>query len=394
MSKITETRIKQAIQNKELCAYYQPQVDTVTHTIKSAEALCRWTLEDGTIISPGAFIPLAEESMLICEVDWYILEETCKLLSKLIQLNKAIPIGVNFSRNHLKEEDCLGHLCEVVDSYNIDRSLIIVEITETSLIENNKKVVEFVKKIKDKGFKVAVDDFGSGLSSLSFVKDIDADILKFDQSVMCDESTDEKSRLILTYLVDLFNRLNFTTVAEGVENKSQLGVLKVAGCQLIQGYYFYKPLPEEEFLDVIMNQEESEIDVIKERGTLAPVNLVLQAMFEKHPMVMLSNLTKDSYVMMAYEKFHTHYSPASGKFSELIERDAETMHEDDRELFKYTFAIPHLLEEYKKGNTTVSCITRQRGDDGTYRKVESTDYFVKSPSTDDVIIVTLCEDLD
>lgn len=394
MIEITEARIKQAIKDKELVAYYQPQVDTFTETIRSIETLCRWITKDGETVRPDSFIPLAEESQLVCEIDWYMLEEACKTLTKLIEMDKAVPIAFNFSRNHLKEEDYIQKLCSIVDSYNIDHSLIIVEITETSLLEKNKSVVKGVNKIKEKGFKIAVDDFGSGLSSLSFVKNVNADIIKFDKSVMCDESTDEKSRLILTYMIDLFNRLNFTTVAEGVENQSQLGVLKTADCRLIQGYIFYKPMSQEDLLQAILSQKKNSQDIIQTKGSLSPINLLLDAVFIKHPMVMLSNLTRDSYVILKYENFHTHYSPASGKFSELIKRDAHTMHPDDQENFKYIFSIPNLMEEYKKGSESVSCITRQKGDDGTYMKVKSTDYFVKSPSTDDILIITLCENLE
>lgn len=394
MIEINEASIKKAIQENELCAYYQPQVDTITHDLKSAEALCRWIAKDGTLIKPDSFIPLAEKSQLICDIDWYILNETCQLLQKLTTLGHAIPIGVNFSRNHLKEHNFLDKLCSIVDSYHIEHHMIIVEVTETSLLEKNMSVVKGVSKVKEKGFKIAVDDFDSGLSSLSFIKDVEADILKIDQSILCEESTEEKSRLILTSMIDLFNNLHFVTVAEGVENQSQLGVLKTSGCQLIQGYLFSKPLPEDEFIQYVLQHESNHGDVLKMQGPLGASNLMMQAIFKKHPMIIMSNLTQDSYVMMAYENFHTHYSPASGIFSELIERDTNTMHPEDQELFRHTFSIPHLMEEYKKGSESVSCITRQRGDDGIYRRVESTDYFVKSPSTNDVLIITLCEDLD
>ncbi|MDE5993171.1 MAG: EAL domain-containing protein, partial [Oscillospiraceae bacterium] len=170
-----------AVRNKELIVYYQPQYDAVTNKLVSAEALVRRRLPDGSIALPGSFVPAAEETDLIMEIDWNVLEQVCCFLKKRIDAgHRYVPIAVNFSRRHIGETDFLAKLCRTVDGYGIPRNLIEVEITESAMMDGAYDIVAFVDAVRKENFNVAIDDFGSGFSSLSLVKDISANVLKID----------------------------------------------------------------------------------------------------------------------------------------------------------------------------------------------------------------------
>lgn len=226
--KIILTEIENAMSSGELQAYYQPLYDALTNKMVSAEALVRWVKNDGTVVSPAYFIPVLEKNDAILTVDWYILEESCKLLRYQID-NKfnPVPISVNFSRMHLVyESDITEHICRIVDSYALEHKWIEIEITETAFINQPEAVTQLVQEIRALGFKVAIDDFGSGLSSLSFVKDVEVDTLKIDRSLLSKNCETDKERILLESIFNFAHRLRLTTVAEGVETKEQLGFLR------------------------------------------------------------------------------------------------------------------------------------------------------------------------
>ena len=388
--------VERARRNGEIKAYYQPQFDSITGKLTSAEALVRWIRPDGQVVLPGDFIPELEKSDKICDIDWHVLEEACTMLKK--QQDQGIPmvpIAVNFSRRHTSEYNFATKLSGIVDSYGIPHKYIEVEITETAYIDDPNSVINWIKTIREKDFKIAVDDFGSGLSSLSFLTDINADILKIDRSLIKNNCEDEKERIILESIFSFAHRLRLTTVAEGVENDSQLGFMRTCDCQLIQGFLFSRPIPEEEFLEICRSgssASESD-DILTMQGTVGAMNLLTQVIFEKYPLVIFSNLTRNSYYMMTYDHFSSTSCPATGNFEELIEHGTQTMHEADKQLFHDTFDRQNLLKAYEKGEKYVRVVTRQRGDDGIYRKVETVDYFVKHPSVDDVLVITLCQNV-
>ena len=235
----TVEEIHNALKNHEFQAFYQPQYDAVTSRIKSAEALVRWVKADGTVISPFFFVPLAEESDLITEIDWYMLEQVCRMLQK--QKGTKNPVSVNFSRLHISEENFTERLSAVADSHSLPHSLIEVEITESAMVGEGDKILQWIASIRNAGFSVAIDDFGSGLSSLQFVKDVPADVLKIDKSLLSRNCEDEKERIVLESIFNFAHRLHMTTIAEGVETKEQLAFLRTCGCEKIQGYIL--PVP-------------------------------------------------------------------------------------------------------------------------------------------------------
>lgn len=387
---------EKAVRNNELIVYYQPQYDAVTNKLVSAEALVRRKLPDGSIALPGSFIPAAEETDLIMEIDWNVLEQVCRFLKKRIDSgHRYVPIAVNFSRRHISETEFLEKLCRTVDGYGIPRNLIEVEITESAMMDGAYNIVAFVDSIRKESFSVAIDDFGSGFSSLSLVKDISANILKIDRSLLSGNCENEKERIVLESIFDFAHRLKLTTIAEGVETREQLGFLRTCGCQLIQGFLFAKPMPEDAFGEACSQRvlnEESE-DILVSQAPASVTSLLMEAVFMKYPLVIMANLTRNSFYMMAYENFSARTCPSTGVFDELIVHGTSTMHPDDQELFSTTFSRVNLLAAYERGEKFVKVVTRQLGDDGVYRPVETTDFFVKNPSVDDVLVITLCQNL-
>ena len=390
----TVEEIRGALQNGELCAYYQPQYDAITSEVKSAEALVRWVKPDGTVVSPFFFVPLAEESDLIIEIDWYVAEYVCKTLVKQNTMPQ-FPVSVNFSRRHIREEDFTEKLVSLVDSYHLPHALIEVEITESAMVGEEDTILNWITSIRSAGFSVAIDDFGSGLSSLQFVKDVPADVLKIDKSLLSHNCENEKERIVLESIFSFAHRLHMKTIAEGVETKEQLAFLRTCDCNKIQGYIFAKPMPEDEYLSLcdLHQAVEEPADILQLQSPASAVNLLLEVIFRRYPLVIFTNLTRNTFYMMAYQNFSTTSCPSTGVFDELIVHGADSMHPEDKEIFAKTFDRKKLIEDYKAGKQEVRLVTRQLGDDGIYRRVETTDYFVKSSYSDDILVITLCDNL-
>lgn len=391
------SNVKTAMQNHELKVYYHPQYDAITSRLAGAEALVRWIKPDNSIIMPGSFIPLLEEDNTILELDWYMLGEVCAFLKRQREKKiHSVTTAVNFSRRHIYEEDFVERLCTTVDTYDVPHKMIEVEITESAFVDQSEKIAEQIERIRAAGFRVAIDDFGSGLSSLSFVKDISVDVLKIDKSLLSRNCEDEKERIVLESIFNFAHRLKLTTVAEGVETREQLGFLRTCSCKVIQGFLFAKPMPEADFTELCKKDEDVEEteDILLVQAPSSATQLLLEAVFTRYPLVIFSNLTRNSFYMMAYENFTARSCPSTGVFEELIAHGASSMHPEDRDLFQNTFSIANLLSAYERGEKSVSIVTRQIGDDGIYRKVETTDYFVKHPSVDDVLVIALCHNLE
>ncbi|MCM1335454.1 MAG: EAL domain-containing protein [Bacteroides sp.] len=390
-------RIEEAIEAREFKAYYQPQYDAVTSRLMSAEALVRWIKPDGALVPPDEFIPLAEKTSVVTEIDWYMLEEVCRFLRRRGDEGlRRVPVAVNFSRKHIGAERFTERLRDTVDRYAIPHELIEVEITESAMVSDPKEIISFVAEVREAGFNVAIDDFGSGFSSLSLVKDISANVLKIDRSLLSGNCENEKERIVLESIFEFAHRLKLTTIAEGVETREQLGFLRTCDCRLIQGFLFSRPLPEAAFaaaLDEAPEDAPTE-DILVTQAPSSVTSLLMEAIFTRFPLVIVSNLTRNSFYMMAYENFSATSCPSTGVFDELIAHGASSMHPEDQALFRETFAIPNLLAAHGRGEKYVKVVTRQLGDDGVYRRVETTDYFVKNPAVDDVLIIALCQNLD
>lgn len=247
-----EKELLTSIKNNEFIIYLQPKFDTITEKIVGAEALIR-KMKNGKKIMPDKFIPIYEKTGIITILDMYVLEEICKLQKKWRELNlPLLPISINESRHHLKDKNHIEKLMKIIKEYKADTRLIELEMTETTVIEDillAKKAAENVKKL---GFIVSMDDFGTGYSSFNILKDIEIDILKIDKSFFDNLETNKRAQIIIETIIKMCKRLNIKTVAEGIERKEQLEFLKKYGCDIIQGYYFSKPMLIEEFENVYL----------------------------------------------------------------------------------------------------------------------------------------------
>ena len=244
-----ESEMYQALMNKEFQVYYQPKIYAKDGQLYGAEALVRW-IHDGKMISPSEFIPLFEKNKFILKLDLYIFEQVCSDMKMWKEKYQKEPIiSVNVSRNHFLDEHFLEKYMMISSQYGINTNKIDLEITESATIEAGIDIIEIMNKMKRLGFMISIDDFGTGYSSLSALQDMPADILKIDKSFVDRIGKNEKN--IIDYILTIAKELKLTTIAEGVETKEQRDYLLEKGCDIIQGYYYAKPMPEEEFEEYI-----------------------------------------------------------------------------------------------------------------------------------------------
>lgn len=385
-----------AMQRNELKVYYQPKVDATTNCLKSAEALVRWVRDDGSVVLPKQFLPSMEQTGAITIVDWYVVERVCAFLKRMQDENIHVrPVSVNFSRWHLHEENMASRLAEIVDAYHLPHSLIVVEITESAMIHKEELMRRMVASLHENGFEFSIDDFGSGLSSLSMVADTLPDEIKIDRSLLRKNCEDERERIILESIFLFATRLNIRTVAEGVETKEQLGFLRTCNCNLIQGFYFAKPMPEEAFRECLMQRcRSSQEDILQIESEAGAVQLLLQAVCMRYPLIIYGNLTRNSFYMMTYENFTSKGCPSTGTIDDLIAHGTMSMHPEDRERWNAMFCRENQLRLYRDGKKEFHMVTRQIGDDGIYRRVETSNYFVRSPASEDVLVISLCNNFE
>ena len=238
-----------ALDNKEFKVYYQPKIDTKTENLYGAEALVRWEHE-GRMVPPSEFIPLFEKNKFILRLDLYIFEQVCSDMKMWKEkYGKEPVISVNVSREHFLDEHFLEKYMMIAAKYGVNTNKIDLEITESATIEEGIDIIEIMNKMKKLGFLISIDDFGTGYSSLSTIQDMSADILKIDKSFVDRIGKNEKN--IIDYILTIAKELNFTTIAEGVETKEQRDYLLENGCDIIQGYYYAKPMSEAEFEEYI-----------------------------------------------------------------------------------------------------------------------------------------------
>jgi len=233
-----------ALINHEFAIYLQPKYNIDTNEIIGAEALVRW-IQGSNVVSPGEFIPIFEQNGFIAKLDVYVWEETLKYLKwRKDNKLKLFPISVNVSRAFLSITSFVETARALVKKYDIEPKYLELEITETIFADINI-VKETVDKLRADGFKVLMDDFGSGYSSLNVLKDIEFDVVKIDLKFF--SKTDEKSLLVIQKVIELCNELNIPAIAEGVETEMYVNLLKKYGCHYAQGYFYSKPIAVNDF---------------------------------------------------------------------------------------------------------------------------------------------------
>ena len=243
--------VETAIEQDEFVVYLQPKFDIKSEKIKGAEALVRWNYKNKEFLPPYRFIPFFEKDGAIAQVDDIVLKKVCAVLAKWKEEGKPLyPISVNLSRSRMYDEDLIDNLVSVVDSYGVDHELIDFELTESATYDDMDKMLSVLKELRGKGFKISMDDFGTGYSSLSLLTKMPINTLKIDKSfvdTIAAAGEREEDIIVLRLIITLAKELGFVCLAEGAESKNQVDRLRELGCEIIQGYYYSKPIPIEEY---------------------------------------------------------------------------------------------------------------------------------------------------
>lgn len=243
-----ENSLRQAIKMEEFILHYQPQVDIGTGSITGIEALIRWQHPENGLVPPGRFIHIAEDSGLIVPIGEWVLRTACRQNREWQKAGlPAVPMAVNLSPVQFRQENLLDVVKRAVRDAEIDPQYLEIEVTERAVMHNVDEAVALMKKLKGMGLKLTVDDFGTGYSSLSYLKRFPIDKLKIDQSFVRDINSDPNDAAITLAIISMSHSLGLKVIAEGVETAEQLAFLKEHGCDEIQGYYFSKPVPPDEF---------------------------------------------------------------------------------------------------------------------------------------------------
>ena len=246
------SQVPKAITNHEFKVYYQPKIATETLDLIGAEALVRWQKPDGSFVYPDQFIPFIERSGQIMDVDFYVYRETFQFLANRIAAGKpVVPVSMNVSRVHLSNMKILQYVKDLFDEFKVPSDLIEFELTESIYLDNTSRALELVEGLHKLGTTVSMDDFGSGYSSLNLLSRLPIDVIKLDKVFLKDDTLQESDKIVISCVVEMARKLSIVSLCEGVETLEQSDYLKEVGCQIQQGYYFSRPIPQEQFEEFI-----------------------------------------------------------------------------------------------------------------------------------------------
>lgn len=246
-----ENEMQTALDMHEFCVFYQPKVSLDGKVnLTGAEALVRW-IKDGTVISPGKFIPLFEKNRFIVKLDYYIMDQVCQKIKQWESYYPHLLISVNMSRAHLRDPQFVEKLNDICLSHGVSTSSIEIEITESAAYGSLDVLTAVFKQLRDYGFHISIDDFGSGYSSLNMLKDLPADVLKIDRAFLAESNSNKRANDILGYVIRMAGSLGMHTICEGIETDEQAKLLGGLGCEMAQGFYFAKPMPSDSFEEIL-----------------------------------------------------------------------------------------------------------------------------------------------
>lgn len=246
--KDVESRMLEALENQEFTVFYQPKVELESGKIACSESLVRWRSKDGSIIPPDLFIPVFESKYMIDRLDQYVFEEVCRFLQGRLKTGKKVlPVSVNVSRLQFFDQNFVRRYTEIRDRYQIPPELLEIEFTESIAIDNSGLLTRIVERLRQAGFSCSIDDFGKGYSSLSLLKTLPIDVLKIDRFFFTESSDPERDMAVVQGIIELVHKFHIRTVAEGIESMDQVEMLKKIGCDYIQGFVFYRPMPQEDY---------------------------------------------------------------------------------------------------------------------------------------------------
>lgn len=265
-----EDAMEGALANESFLVYMQAKVDIATNRIRGAEALVRWQNAQYGLLAPGVFIPLFEKNGFIVELDFYVFEKVCRWKqNRRLEGKPDYPISVNLSRAHLQQKHFVEKLIAISDRYGIARNTLELEITETAFFEDNLLLIQAMRALKDAGFRLSMDDFGTGYSSLNLLKNLPIDVLKIDKEFLNESEVSEKSKVVISSIINMADRLDVEVICEGVETRKQADFLLSIGCSYAQGYFFAKPLPLPEF-EVLLAKDNTQKEQTHEKIGVRP----------------------------------------------------------------------------------------------------------------------------
>ncbi len=242
-----EDRYEEALEKGEFKVYLQPKVDTMTGQIVGAESLARWIC-NGIVLYPTEFVPVLEREGMVVSLDLYVLKKTCEYIRGWIDKGiKPVQISVNFSRKDLEYKNLAKEILDIIDSYEIDRKYIQIEVTETANESEKSLMTSFLEVLRDEKIDTAIDDFGTGYSSLSTLRDFPVSVIKIDRSFINNDELNKSDEIVLKNIISMANQLGISVITEGVERPDQTKLLKEVGCHVVQGYLYDNPMPRDDF---------------------------------------------------------------------------------------------------------------------------------------------------
>lgn len=248
--------MERALEEEQFQVYYQPKHDLHAGVTGGAEALVRWTHPELGFVSPGVFISIFERNGFITRLDFFVWEKVCQELKRSTELGlPLVPVSVNVSRLDFDVPDLAEQITEMADRYGVDHKLLHIELTESAYAENPRQIADTLERLSAAGFCIELDDFGAGYSSLSVLGSLPLSIIKLDMSLIRQASNTENFN-VLRFAIQLADGMRLKTVAEGVETAEQVAALRVLGCDYIQGYYYSRPLPQEDFERYLSEEQE------------------------------------------------------------------------------------------------------------------------------------------
>ncbi len=250
-----EARLRHALERGELLLHYQPLLNLATDAVTDVEALLRWRMDDGTLVSPADFIPLAEETGLIVPIGQWVLRTACQQARQWQRAGLELRVAVNLSARQFRDDRLVGSVQQALQQAGLEARQLKLEITESTVMQNADQAARVLADLKALGVDLSVDDFGTGYSSLAYLRRFPIDQLKIDRSFVQDMMEHQDSAAIVHSIIGLARSLRMQTVAEGVETTAQRAFLHQAGCDLMQGYLFSRPLPAQALYERIRQHQ-------------------------------------------------------------------------------------------------------------------------------------------
>ncbi len=272
-----ESKMYSALQNEEFIVYLQPKYRLNDEKLAGAEALVRWQEQDGKdIVYPSEFIPVFENTGFIVQLDMYMFRKVCQIIRGWIdQKIHLVTISINFSRLHLQNQSFVNDIINIADSYRVPKKYLEIELTESTIFDNETVLEDVLAKLHNAGFTLSMDDFGTGYSSLGLLKNLAVDVIKFDRTFFSNSRYKTRAKTVIENVIKMAKELGIHTVAEGVESIEHIEFLREIGCESVQGYYYARPMPAEDFSteNMVINPNQEEEDIYLKHEDLGKISL-------------------------------------------------------------------------------------------------------------------------